>query len=1648
MGHARRALLIGVGRAPATDGLLEPLDEAVEADLRLMASVLEGADYEVEVLADPDLDLIRTKLYEVAGDVPADGTLLLYFTGHGIRVGGKDYLVPANARPPREGAWREPYLSSLLPASISPLLAECKAQAVLWLIDACRTDLGGGDTAFGNSIDNGPPNGGFAVLAACSAGERSGYSAEGSFFTRGLADALSPLTPARTVEEVFELARSRTAAAARRHRLTQTAWIHYGTNAEAATRKVEICEGRPLLETWLRAARETPLWERVRPEDQGLVPEFRERVAVFVEQCARTLHLAQGRLPRPDPWSDEAFPVRLIGTVLPRVMPESRTLSAVEVALLAAAPFLREASWADRLSQAVEIDPYGPNRPPGTDAHRRHYEQVRAQHSTITRKGDQCRARGRTEDETAVAMWLVHRWIADRFETDDEPVPTSLAEPLVAALGVTSERVREVAELLCAAASAISLDEPPEDPSGRGPGRVVLPDGPQPLRMRPLAALLRLAGVLSVDVRMFPEIAAEHLAVTDPVLPQHIVAIAHGLSWEREDSALHLDAPCPHQAVHAALAEITEEADQLAARIRDRATELPGAEACLLTDVPRRVTARSLRPARTSRGAEPYDLPLLRFHLSQSEVRELLMGEQLYGGDPTLALRELYQNAMDACRYRAMRWKYLTSSGARPADWNGRITFTQGEDERGRYVEARDNGVGMSAELLTHTFTRAGSRFERSKAFRREQSRWLRHDRALRLYPNSRFGIGVFSYFMLADEMTIVTRPVSPDGIPAEHALRVDIPGSASLFRIRRHTGPEDGLAEGGTRVRLYLREGAATEGLSCTRVLRELVRLGEFEVETLDEEGHGHRWRPGELQPPVNSGTYECLTAIPDVLWWVDGEGAVLCDGVATDQKPFGYVLNLTGPHAGRLSVSRTELQDFDRGWAEQQWRTGAEALSRWSGLTVAWTAELERRSLRVAQVLDEEWRGKGVMVTREDDEPLSLDEVGWFRFDEHQTPAGMDARIDPWRRAVLRGRSYGDLAPPRSLTGFPVPAPGDADVMVSSIGSWRHVAAYAARHDMTLADLLHRMRKLRIAEPGLSPPPTDGAEGLAWVPSERDALLADALRGRLESENSHTRVVKSGDRIDDLGGLVLVSAALNTPLGELTERLARLAPLHGLAVPTPPDHHVDHVCTEDEIRVLFVEAGYQTLRRVAGPADIRAAALTSAESDVLARLKEFSWLGWTTPSPVEWAPWSELEADNAYFVDQSVSRLPDGRFRLDWAATIYAADLLQISLAAAEQRVAAVAADLGLVHEPRYGDGHPAGRVVPSPSTVEFVDYHVRSAGRGLERGVNLRDLIFSETDGMSTEEAVAGLRAMGVSVPEGWIDGFDSWNKLDLRTRYALAGNDAAYDDYDFPAEALTTAVLVNAAALLQEPLGEVWSLAAQQTPVFGLDLPPLPPALADHRPSESLCDALGTFSTRHRDAGQSEWMPLTPVALARYARRFALQPAIAYQQLCEYGPLGALVPPLTAQELAGLPQEVPDAWDLVALSPDHRGSAPESPYTPLDLVSIAARLGEPISDTVRRITPYLPLFAAPAALPTAPDPDTVPCWQDLTLLTRHFDGRLPAVEGAVTRHHIALAAEATRESEEWIRGRLQLYAGMFGLTIHDFDEQNESGTRTDD
>ena len=87
-------------------------------------------------------------------------------------------------------------------------------------------------------------------------------------------------------------------------------------------------------------------------------------------------------------------------------------------------------------------------------------------------------------------------------------------------------------------------------------------------------------------------------------------------------------------------------------------------------------------------------------------IVDTLGGSKLYGDDPTVALRELIQNAADAVQARRRYEK-------RSADW-GRITVDLLSESNKVWLVVEDNGIGMSEHVLTGPLLDFGTSFWRS----------------------------------------------------------------------------------------------------------------------------------------------------------------------------------------------------------------------------------------------------------------------------------------------------------------------------------------------------------------------------------------------------------------------------------------------------------------------------------------------------------------------------------------------------------------------------------------------------------------------------------------------------------------------------------------------------------------------------------------------------------------------------------------------------------------------------------------------------------------------------------------------------------------------------------------------------------------------
>ncbi|MFE7070199.1 ATP-binding protein [Streptomyces sp. NPDC057620] len=696
--------------------------------------------------------------------------------------------------------------------------------------------------------------------------------------------------------------------------------------ATSATPTVSYTE-----DNWGAHARSSSVWGHV-PDNRDTA-RYREMAAFTAARLAALRDEAEPALAA-DPWQETEFAPRFAERVEWLLgEPGQGTpldLYPAEATLLVLTPYLYSVHALQTAVRRLDVRPWALG--PAADAagsQRRSFEAFAQEHGMLVQRGLL-----RRESEPAIGWWLFHRWLVRQGANgDDDSVGRLLravGEP-VDALGdaLDPARVSRVLHGLRRGPDVCNpeyLDALPADDRLRGPGH-------QRIRDQRLTLVTALAYAVSVEMTALPSIVAEHLGIPHPVDLPRLRSTLERSSWGGSPDLPVLRADCAHESVIEGLRAHTARADELlhtvSRTVRDRINQP-------MPVLPSRLSCDGVLPGDGAFTA------WAGFRLDERRVRDLLMGVQLYK-DRDLAVRELYQNALDACRYRRARTEYLdrTDSAASYA-YDGRVLFEQGTDDEDRaYLECRDNGIGMGEAELRGVFSNAGARFAEQPDFKEERAAWNRLDPPVEFHPNSRFGIGVLSYFMLADEIRVTTCRMGPTGAPGP-VLQVSIFGPGHLFRILRVAERGD---EPGTVVRIYLRPDEersdsgepeeADSGWSCTDVLNRLLGIAEF----LTEARNGsdvRQWTPGKLsgrkRPDGELFGLDAAQALApwpgapagaQVIWCGHG-GGLLVDGLVVQpavrgdvlsSQPSGLtgvVVNLSGAYSPeRLSADRSQVLD-----------------------------------------------------------------------------------------------------------------------------------------------------------------------------------------------------------------------------------------------------------------------------------------------------------------------------------------------------------------------------------------------------------------------------------------------------------------------------------------------------------------------------------------------------------------------------------------------------------------------------------------------------------------------------------------------------------------------------------------------------------------
>ncbi|MFJ2307641.1 ATP-binding protein [Streptomyces sp. NPDC087787] len=194
-----------------------------------------------------------------------------------------------------------------------------------------------------------------------------------------------------------------------------------------------------------------------------------------------------------------------------------------------------------------------------------------------------------------------------------------------------------------------------------------------------------------------------------------------------------------------------------------------------------------------------------QFTIDQERVLDLLTGHTLYN-DTNVVLRELVQNSIDAVRVKHdLR-----------APHDGKVSISWNSEER--TLEVCDNGTGMTQEVIENNLLRAGSSLYQDPEFRKKHPSFN---------PISRFGIGVLSTFMVADQVEIIT--CHPDEEKARQLSLRSVHGQYLVRTLDKNHEVPASIRPHGTIVRLTLRPSAELKNV--TKTAQHWVVLPECNV-------------------------------------------------------------------------------------------------------------------------------------------------------------------------------------------------------------------------------------------------------------------------------------------------------------------------------------------------------------------------------------------------------------------------------------------------------------------------------------------------------------------------------------------------------------------------------------------------------------------------------------------------------------------------------------------------------------------------------------------------------------------------------------------------------------------------------------------------
>lgn len=206
---------------------------------------------------------------------------------------------------------------------------------------------------------------------------------------------------------------------------------------------------------------------------------------------------------------------------------------------------------------------------------------------------------------------------------------------------------------------------------------------------------------------------------------------------------------------------------------------------------------------------EGFEAKKLSFTIEQDNILKLLVGHTLYN-DSSVVVRELTQNAIDAIKLQ----NHIDSNKSSKIKKN-KITIKWNSENR--ILSFYDNGTGMTISDIENYLLKVGASKYRQKQFKKEFKDFN---------PISRFGIGLLTCFMVANDVDIETNTTSSEDV---NILCLRNVNGKYLLKKKNKSEADPYIKEHGTIINLHVRPDVDMSNLENN--LKKWIMVSEIPI-------------------------------------------------------------------------------------------------------------------------------------------------------------------------------------------------------------------------------------------------------------------------------------------------------------------------------------------------------------------------------------------------------------------------------------------------------------------------------------------------------------------------------------------------------------------------------------------------------------------------------------------------------------------------------------------------------------------------------------------------------------------------------------------------------------------------------------------------